>query len=293
MYLFIGILTIACLFSAVSTYLNACRKSGAMQKVKRLSQKEKSQILSNLTAPAGFSYDEEQDIFVSRIDAWQRHYGYSGLFDKSAPFFQMTLDCEPIYFDYEGKTWMIELWKGQYGITSGCEAGIYKAASVLEPSQRSSAHFAAAENDEMLPIRVALHKKNKTLFQLSRRHWWLAGFSIGLYSRPEDLSMTVSITFPNQEMIRAFSDSLMKNSHCRKSLRTAGRTAVFSFDAPTSSQPRKALPVRSAISQWKNRLLCKTYLRITRPFSRNDDRLLYLYYFLPFAFRKIIGGDKR
>lgn len=293
MYLFIGILTIACLLSAVSTYLNACRKAGAIQKVRRLSPKEKSRILSELTAPAGFSYDEEQDIFISRIDAWQRHYGYSELFDKSTPFFQMTLDCEPIYFDYEGKTWLIELWKGQYGVTSGCEVGIYKADSLLEPSQRSGAHFAAAKDDEMLPIRIALYRKNKALFQLSKRHWWLAGFSIGLYSRPEDLRMTVSITFPNGEMINAFTDSLMKNSRCRNALRTAGRTAIFSFDAPDAPQPRKALPIRSAISQWKNRLLCKTYLRITRPFSRNCDRLLYLYYFLPFAFRKIIGGGKR
>lgn len=292
MYFFICILTVVCMLCAVSTYFSACKKPCAAQKVRRLSPEDKSRILCELTAPAGFCYDKNQDIFVSRIDAWQRRYGYSGLFDKSAPFFQMTLDCEPIYFDYKEKTWMIELWKGQYGMTAGCEVGIYKADALLDKDGRGDAHFSAVKDSEMLPIRLSLYRKSKTLFQLSKRHWWLAGFSIGTYAEPQELQMTVSITFPSREMMNAFTDSLRENTHCGDSLRTNGHTAIFYFEAPASRQPRQAFKIRSAISQWKNRLLCKTYLRITRPFSRNDDRLLYLYYFLPFAFRKMTGVPK-
>ena len=27
--------------------------------------------------------------------------------------------CLPVYFDYGGKTWLMEFWKGGYGITAG------------------------------------------------------------------------------------------------------------------------------------------------------------------------------
>ena len=37
----------------------------------------------------------------------------------------MIIDCEPIYFRYKGKKWLIEFWKGQYGMTTGGEVGIY------------------------------------------------------------------------------------------------------------------------------------------------------------------------
>ena len=32
------------------------------------------------------------------------------------------IDCEPIYFSYGGKRWLIELWKGQYALTTGAES---------------------------------------------------------------------------------------------------------------------------------------------------------------------------
>ena len=39
----------------------------------------------------------------------------------------MIIDCEPINFEYNGKKWLIEFWKGQYDLTTGCEIGVYKA----------------------------------------------------------------------------------------------------------------------------------------------------------------------
>ena len=128
---------------------------------------EKVQMLSKLIEPMGFAYDPKQDIFLSRTDAWQRDYGYSSLFDRTAPFFQMVFDCEPIYFDYEGKTWMIELWKGQYGINTGCELGIYQADALLSSSERKRFHFHAITDEEMLPVHIDFHKKGRLLFTLS------------------------------------------------------------------------------------------------------------------------------
>ena len=74
---------------------------------------------------AGFMYDPDQDIIYSRMDAFQRRLGYAFGYDAAALGMSMNLDCEPIFFDYDGKHWMIELWKGQYGLEVGCEIGVY------------------------------------------------------------------------------------------------------------------------------------------------------------------------
>ena len=33
----------------------------------------------------------------------------------------MVFETLPVYFDYAGKTWLIQIWKGQYGICTECE----------------------------------------------------------------------------------------------------------------------------------------------------------------------------
>ena len=74
---------------------------------------------------SGFLYDPEEDIFYSKMNPWQRKYGYCRLYDEIAAPLGMIVDSEPIHFKYEGKSWLIEFWKGQYDLTTGCEIGIY------------------------------------------------------------------------------------------------------------------------------------------------------------------------
>ena len=57
----------------------------------------------------------------TRSSAGWYAYGY----DAAALAMNAIIDCEPIFFDYAGKTWLIELWKGQYGLETGCEIGVY------------------------------------------------------------------------------------------------------------------------------------------------------------------------
>ena len=73
----------------------------------------------------GFDYNAEKDIFYSAKDAWQKNFGYCHLYDVSAPLFCMIIDTEPIKFYYNNKNWLISFWKGQYGMVTGAEIGIY------------------------------------------------------------------------------------------------------------------------------------------------------------------------
>ena len=78
---------------------------------------------------AGFRYDPDQDIIYSKFDAWQRATGFCHMYDEAAPAtISAVIDCEPIRFLSGGKQWMIELWKGQYGIETGAEIGVYNLA---------------------------------------------------------------------------------------------------------------------------------------------------------------------
>lgn len=287
MYIGICIFLIICIIMA---YLDICRKPYAIQKVRRLCAEEKYRLLSSLVSPAGFAYDRWQDIFVSKTDAWQRQYAYWAFFDHTAPFFQMVFDHEPVYFNYKDKTWLIEFWKGQYGINTGCEVGIYKADTCLQPSKRKNALYHPVTDGEMLPIEITLYRKGHPLFTLSKRHWWLAGFSTGAFTDPDGLHMSAAVTFPDRQMMYAFVEALKEKGCSKNNLHINGRTAVFHYDTPLV--PQKDHMIRRAISQWKNRLLCQIYHRTTQPFCKNADRLLYLYYLLPSIFRKMLSIRK-
>jgi len=45
------------------------------------------------------------------------------LYDEAAAPLGMIVDCEPIHFEYKGKRWLIQFWKGQYDLPTGAEVG--------------------------------------------------------------------------------------------------------------------------------------------------------------------------
>jgi hypothetical protein len=74
---------------------------------------------------AGFSYDLESGLLYSRMDAKQRQLGFAYFFDEGIPLISSNISCEPVYFIYDNKEWLIEIWKGQYGMELGAEIGVY------------------------------------------------------------------------------------------------------------------------------------------------------------------------
>jgi len=64
------------------------------------------------------------------------------------------------------------------------------------------------------------------------------------------------------------------------------------FAKPFSKQPCCKTCFSARWAQFKNRLFCKLYMWVTRPFRCTLDKILYLYYFLPFAFRHMLCMKK-
>jgi len=235
---------------------------------------------------AGFMYDDRQNIIFSRMDALQRRLGYAYGYDDLAPSASMIIDCEPIFFEYGGKSWMIELWKGQYGLMTGCEIGVYtRSPNSSSPfmafldatvgQRRNDTNplhgrfFECASDADLLQMSFDLSKRGQKLFSRGpEKHWWLTGFKWGVLSSPDELSMDLTITFPNPDMMEAFKQALIG---LRYGYSAMGSNAVrLVFDRPHTYQPRqdqaKQALVTSANSQNASIVSDYNSLRL----SRND-----------------------
>lgn len=264
------------------------RKKCIIKKICCMSVQEKLCRLNDLVNPFGFEYLLSQDIFTSRKDAWQREFGYCWLYDKSADLFNMVFDCEPIYFDYEGCTWMIELWKGQYGINVGAEIGIYRADGLVSRHQRTTAMFHTVPDCDLPFFEYTLYHDHCAMYRIAQRHWWLTGFRMGQYAEPGCLLMKTEITFPSCDMQHAFVRGLIDCGYAQEDIHIWNLQVSFSFSRPHTRQPRCMHGIRSAFAMWKNRIFLKVYCHVTKPFCFTMDKLLYLYEYLPFAFRHMM-----
>lgn len=284
-YIFFLILFIAILFAIIFQV----RKKKIRKKICHMSCCEKITLLNKIIAPFGYWYEPHQDIFSSRMDSWQKQYGYHRLFDKMSPFFNMVFDSKPIYFDYDDRTWLIEFWKGQYGINTGSEVGIYYTDRILKLEERESAHYTAVSEDEFMLMSTSLFHKDKFIARLEEPHWWLTTFSLGYFSYPDDLSLDITLRFPTFEMRNAFIEALYQNGYNSDTLNLWLFYTDVSFHFQESNE-HFSLPIRilRRYALWKNRQFCRLYHFVTKPFSTSLDKILYLYFYLPFAFRRML-----
>ena len=177
----------------------------------------------------GFSYDAPKDLFYTTRNAWQRKFGYCYLYDLGAPIFRMIIDTEPVRFSYNNKNWLITFWKGQYGMTTGGEVGVYYTNQKM--IDKKTLYFPATDK-ELLDMSIDLYKNGELIASASDKHWWLAIFKMGMFSRPKDLRMDVKITFPDKEMFSSFLKSFVKLGYKYKDYKVEGNTFSFSFKKP-------------------------------------------------------------
>ena len=274
------------------------KKRAVLKKINAMSMTEKKWLLDSLALPVGYCYDPCQDIFTTSLDAPQKQFGYTSLYDRSAPYFNMVFDYETIYFNYNDRTWLVEMWKGQYGINSGCELGIYYADRIVPPDAYSSTLFRAVEEKDMPDIALCLNRYPDPeschctgLGHISCRHWWLTVFKMGIFTKPQQLAVNTSIRFKDYPMMHRFLDSFQKTLP-DISCRTRGLTVFFTFGQSSRKySPFRKLVRRMALAACH--IYCKWFLFLTRPCSQSGDRILYLYYYLPFAIRLVFKGKKR
>ena len=76
---------------------------------------------------------------------------------------------------------------------------------------------------------IELRREGKLIAFLRERHWWLTTFDVGTFSQPEQLSLKISIRFPDPEMQDAFYRGLLEQGVDWDDIYTRFRTVYFYF----------------------------------------------------------------
>ncbi len=260
----------------------------AKRRVCESSTEEKKRELNNALAPFGFLYDERDDSISAGMYPWQRETGYCRKYDEAAPTMYMIIDCEPIYFDYNDGRYLIEVWKGQYGCTTGAEIGVYvnRTADWEEPPE--NLFYECVSDEERLPMQFALYRNGNQVLHRSAVHWWLTGFCVGMYSERQELTLEVGIGFPNASMCNAFCDGLMQAGYTRKDFRVERNNVFFRFDKPRSKQPDFCKKGCRKRIMRRNRKNCRLYCKVTKDFQTTLDKITYIGYCFPRLYRAIV-----
>ncbi|HOM02638.1 MAG TPA: DUF4474 domain-containing protein [Acetivibrio sp.] len=245
-------------------------------------------------AIAGYAYDEKQDIFYSTKDAWQRKFGYCRLYDESAAPLGMIIDCEPIYFEYNGRRWLIEFWKGQYDLPTGAEVGIYVTdkPDINIPGLFKGPFFNCVSDEECLWMSFTLKKNGKVLFERGDRHWWLTGFRLGEFSQPWELTLEITITLKDEMMCSAFIEGLKRAGYTDREIKRYGNSVRVIFSKPHTPQPLTRTEITDAIVQRKNKLLCDLYNEVTKGCSTLEEKMVAIQENAPELYEHILGLGK-
>ncbi len=162
----------------------------------------------------GYLYDPKGMYFYTSADPWQRNFGFNSLYDTAAPFTLINYDTLRLRFDYGSKNWMIQIWKGQYGLVFyGGEVGVY-----TKPKDREVMHFDCANDSELLKMSMTFNEKifGKWYERFTRPYgdyWWCTGFlpgnKLGNFST---IRLDLRITAMDYTMLEGFKSTLKQNN---------------------------------------------------------------------------------
>lgn len=268
------------------------RRRRAAEKVCGESEEEKACRLNSALSTFGFAWCKSCDCITAGRKPWQRNMGYCAQYDEAAPAMNIIVDCEPIYFRYGGRNWLLEFWKGQYGCTTGAEIGLYYNEEETDRPPEEL-FYTCAQDDRSLYMQFSLRKDGERIVEREARQWWLTGFLPGEYSRPCDLAMKICICFRDTAMQAAFCRGLERAGYDRREFFTERDRVCLTFDRPKTKQPSRFGRCYRALVCRKNAMLCSWYLKASRPFGSTLNRISFLGYCFPFLYGKLIRFGMR
>ncbi len=172
---------------------------------------EKQQILS-------YQYSYIDDYYYTNDkDAWQYDFGFGKIYDIAAPYILLEYDYVRIFFTYEDKDWMLQMWKGQYGmIFYGGEIGIYNREHSEDGVSEWAMYECPAEEDWLMMEMTLYHQdlSGRYVREFTReydKYWWCTGFKNGHLREQEpadELRMVGRITLKDEEMAKIVADGL-------------------------------------------------------------------------------------
>ena len=175
---------------------------------------------------ASYKYDGDGNFYYTDDkECWQKNFGFNEVYDKFAPLSVMYYDTVRTTFVYGGKEWMIQMWKGQYGMVFvGGEVGVYTRSI-----GSSGTHYVCADKEDWLNMEMAFmwdeysDGNYRAVFNRDyEKYWWCTGFVVGfpngsLRKTLTEFRLVHHITFKDAEMADAFCKAFEKNGFTRVS----------------------------------------------------------------------------
>lgn len=159
-----------------------------------------------------YSYIDDY-YYTNDKECWQDTFGYARIYDLVAPYVALEYDYTRVFFTYEDRDFMVQLWKGQYGyVFYGSEIGVYsKDVSDKEPGMLT--FYSKAEEEYWPTMEMSLYHENidgeweREFTRDYDKYWWCTGFKPGHLRQVEpadELRMVAKITFKDAKMAKQF-----------------------------------------------------------------------------------------
>ena len=169
-------------------------------------------------AVISYQYSYVDDFYYANDKkSWQQVLGFARIYDIIAPYLFLEYDYARVFFTYDKKDFMVQLWKGQYGfIFYGGEIGIYhKRANGKTPGMLTLFQQAKEEYRPYMEMSVYHQKLNgeyeREFTRDYDKYWWCTGFKPGHLRDVEpadELRLVARLTMRDEEMARLFADGL-------------------------------------------------------------------------------------
>lgn len=163
-----------------------------------------------------YSYIDDY-YYTNDKDAWQYNFGFGKIYDFVSPYILLEYDYIRVFFTYENKDWMLQMWKGQYGLVFyGGEVGIYTKEHSDEGINEWTFFNCPAEEDWLNMEMTLWHEDingnwNREFTREYDKYWWCTGFKNGHLRQEEpadELRLTGRITLKDAQMTSLVADGL-------------------------------------------------------------------------------------
>ena len=174
-----------------------------------------------------------------------RKFGYNGAYHWGSKFVYFYLSTIRIYFTYDDKDWLVELWKGEYANAAvGCEVGFYYRdhnQNALDTLGPDNLLYKSVEDQDAMPVSMKLWQYEKSTDTTpvqkidygKRNCWWAADFETGVLEKHRDqttLVMLATIDFPTEEMVNLCVDQLKEKGFKEENINSYNNYEAYSVD---------------------------------------------------------------
>ena len=177
--------------------------------------------LPHIFLSMNYKYTSMGDYYYSNNNiTWQMPFGFIRLYDNAAQLIGYEYDFTRMVFTYGNKDWLIEFWKGQYGLFQmGAEIGVYTKYAVGFGDTLASA-YQCAGRDDWLDMEMSLWHdlpdgtRTREFTREYGKYWWCDGYKVGKLNKSKpatELQMVSRITLKDENMAIAFAKGMINS----------------------------------------------------------------------------------